>query len=112
MMLHIEPAARVFAALGDATRLRLLQRLHEADTLSISALAEGSGLSRQAVTKHLEVLAEVGLVRDAKLGRERIWRIEGMPIEGAVSFLETYRSHWEQRFDRLDTYLSTLEKKP
>src|SRR5687768_5621004 len=111
-MLHTEPAARVFAALGDATRLRLLQRLHEADTLSISALVEGTGLTRQAVTKHLEVLADAGLVRDAKLGRERIWRIEGLPLKSAVSFLETYRRHWQERFDRLETYLSALEKKP
>jgi DNA-binding transcriptional ArsR family regulator len=69
---RVRDAAPLFAALGDATRLRLLHRLSVSGPESIARLSEKSEVTRQAITKHLEVLAEAGLVRGTRRGRERI----------------------------------------
>lgn len=103
------PDPKVFAALGDETRLKLIERLHREPELSISALAANTALTRQAVTKHLNVLAEAGLVRDVRRGRERLWRIDGAPLREVAGWVETYREHWEERLDRLDGYLRELQ---
>jgi DNA-binding transcriptional ArsR family regulator len=68
-------AAPVFAALGDATRLALVARLCAGGPLSIARLTAGSAVTRQAITKHLNVLASAGLVHDVRRGRERIWEL-------------------------------------
>lgn len=108
MQLHDpERSAAVFAALGDATRLQLMARL-VSEERSISALAEGTGMSRQAVTKHLDVLARNGLVRGARRGRERRYRAEPAPLVEATAWLQNYRRHWEDSFDRLDAHLHAL----
>lgn len=99
------PDPRLFAALGDDTRLRLLDRLRAFPELSTSSLASGTDLTRQAVTKHLEVLAQVGLVRDTRRGRERVWRLDAAPLRGVAAWAEAYRDAWEGRFDRLEAYL-------
>src|SRR5437660_11074753 len=65
-------AVPLFAALGDATRLRLLGRLSAGGPLSITRLSEGTGVTRQAITRHLHALGRVGLVRHARRGRERV----------------------------------------
>ena len=66
-------AAPVFAALGDATRLRLVARLSDDGPLSIARLSDDAAVTRQAITKHLHALADAGLVRGTRRGRERIW---------------------------------------
>ncbi|MGI8553540.1 MAG: ArsR/SmtB family transcription factor, partial [Dehalococcoidia bacterium] len=66
-------AVPLFAALGDETRLALVDRLCAGGPLSITQLTVGTGISRQAVTKHLTVLADEGLVHDTRRGRERVW---------------------------------------
>lgn len=114
MQLHdAHRSAAVFAALGDATRLGLLQRL-AGEERSISDLAAGSGMSRQAVTKHLHVLARTGLVRGARCGRERRFRADVMPLAEATAWLHDYRRQWEESFDRLEEHLQSLvqEKSP
>ncbi len=68
---ELRDAAAVFAALGDETRLRLVAALCAGGAMSIAQLTAGSAMTRQAVTKHLEVLSQAGLVRDSKAGRER-----------------------------------------
>ena len=70
----------VFAALGDETRLRLVTRLSAEGPLSIARLTAGGGVTRQAVTKHLRVLAEAGVARSSQSGRERIWELEPQPL--------------------------------
>ena len=94
-------AAPVFAALGDETRLRLLSRLGEGRPLSISALADGQPISRQAVTKHLRVLETAGLVRSARAGREQRWELEAERLETAKAWLETLSKRWDERLERL-----------
>jgi DNA-binding transcriptional ArsR family regulator len=81
-------SARVFAALGDETRLSMLARLSEGRPQSISRLTAGTRLTRQAVTKHLRVLEGAGVVRSVRAGRENLFAIEPKPIDGARKYLD------------------------
>ena len=98
-------AAPVFAALGDETRLRLLSRLGDGWPLSITALADGQPMSRQAVTKHLRVLETAGLVRSARAGREQLWEIEAERLDEAKEWLETLSKRWDERLERLRAFV-------
>ena len=70
---RVMDAAPLFAALGDETRLRLIHRLSSGGPGSITQLSAKSAVSRQAITKHLRVLADAGLVRSTRRGREQVW---------------------------------------
>src|SRR5215831_4889748 len=98
-------AAPVFAALGDQTRLALVGRLCADGPLSIKQLAAGSAVTRQAVTKHLDVLAQAGLVRDARRGRERIFQLETERLEVARRFLDQVSARWDQALGRLKSFV-------
>lgn len=106
-MSGVEPAplvaepARVFAALGDRTRLRLLGRLSVGGARSISALSADGGITRQAVTKHLRVLEEVGLVRSERSGRESLYSYRPEPLDQARAYLEMVSAQWDARLGRL-----------
>lgn len=93
--------APVFAALGDETRLRILAKLSTGGPLSITQITDGEGVTRQAITKHLAVLAEAGLVRDARTGRERRWKLELAPLDTARMCLDLVSQRWDQRLERL-----------
>ena len=97
----LQNCAPVFAALGDETRLRLIAALCVGGAMSITQLTAGTDLTRQAVTKHLAVLAEAGLARDAKVGRERLWEFEPTQIEEARRTLEVIASQWDHALERL-----------
>jgi DNA-binding transcriptional ArsR family regulator len=101
----LQRAAPVFAALGDATRLRLVALLCAGGAMSIAQLTVGTEISRQAVTKHLQVLAEAGLVRDAKLGRERRWELEPSRIEEARRSLDAIAAQWDAALLRLKNFV-------
>ena len=94
-------AAPVFAALGDATRLRLVARLARGEPLSIARLAAGEPLTRQAVTKHLRVLAGAGVVRGRRHGREHRWELQPQPILDARRQLERIATQWDDALARL-----------
>lgn len=96
-----QDSAPVFAALGDATRLRLLAALCAGGALSIAQLTAGTAITRQAVTKHLQVLADAGLVRDNRLGRERQWELEPSRIDAAREALDAIAAQWDQALARL-----------
>ena len=91
----------MFAALGDATRLRLVARLCADGPLSIARLSEGAGVTRQAITKHLHVLADAGLVRDTWRGRERVWGIEPKRLADAHDYLDRISRQWDDALGRL-----------
>lgn len=93
--------APVFAALGDATRLRLLARLGHEGPLSIARLTEGADVTRQAVSKHLRVLADAGLARGERQGREQLWRLERAPLDEARQSLERIAQRWDDVLGRL-----------
>jgi DNA-binding transcriptional ArsR family regulator len=101
----VAEAAPVFAALGDETRLRLLARLGDGRPLSISALAAGEPMTRQAVTRHLRVLETAGLVRGEKSGREQRWELQSARLEDAKDWLETLSRRWDERLDRLRAFV-------
>ena len=98
-------AAPIFAALGDETRLRLVSRMCARGPLSIVQLTGGSGVTRQAVTKHLHVLAEAGLVRDSREGRERRWELDPAPLDEARRALDVISRQWDHTLDRLKEFL-------
>ena len=97
----LQGAAPVFAALGDGTRLGLVARLCAGGPASISRLTAGSEVTRQAITKHLEVLAEAGLVRGVRRGRERIWELEAAKLDEARQWLDAISAGWDQALERL-----------
>lgn len=97
--------APVFAALGDETRLRILSKLSAGGPLSIAQLTDGEAVTRQAITKHLAVLADAGLVRDARSGRERRWELELAPLDTARSCLDLVAQRWDDRLARLKRFV-------
>lgn len=99
--LAIRSAAPIFAALGDETRLRLVAVLCAGSALSIAQLTSGTEITRQAVTKHLHVLAEAGLVRHVKVGRERRWEFEPTQVEEARRSLDRIARQWDFALGRL-----------
>ena len=93
--------ASVFAALGDETRLGLLAKLTNGEPLSIARLTEATRLTRQAVTKHLRVLEDVGVVFSVKAGRESRFALDPRPIVGAQEYLEHVSRQWDTALARL-----------
>ena len=97
-----DPAmSRVFSALGDATRLHLVHRLVARSPLSVSELGEGLPVTRQGVTKHLQVLEEAGVVSARKEGRERLYTLEESPLSQAREFLAGISAGWDRALTRL-----------
>jgi DNA-binding transcriptional ArsR family regulator len=104
-----DSAASVFGALGDETRLRLLARLSSGGPASIARLSAGSRVTRQAITKHLEVLSGAGLVRDGWRGRERIWRVEPRRLDDARRYLDLVSRQWDAALDRLKRFVEEAD---
>lgn len=96
--------AGVFAALGDPTRLKLVAVLCAGGALSIAQLTANTDISRQGVTKHLQVLAEAGVVRDIKQGRERLWQLDPMQIAEAQRTLEAIGREWDVALGKLKLF--------
>jgi DNA-binding transcriptional ArsR family regulator len=102
---ELAAAAPVFAALGDETRLGIVTRLCAEGPLSISRLTAGRGVTRQAVTKHLHVLAEAGLAHSSPAGRERIWELEPRPLLSARECLTQISAQWDEALARLQRFV-------
>jgi DNA-binding transcriptional ArsR family regulator len=103
--LEVSDAVPVFAALGDATRLRLLGRLSADGPLSITRLSEGTGVTRQAITRHLNALGDAGLVRDARQGREHVWELNLKRLELARHYLDQIAAQWDDAAERLKAFV-------
>lgn len=99
--------AIIFAALGDPTRLSLVERLRGSDALSIAHLTEGHGLTRQAISKHLHVLEQAGLVRGERQGRENLYRLEPAPLLTLRAYLEMVAGKWDDALGRLERHLAS-----
>lgn len=97
--------AAVFAALGGGTRLRLVAQLCEQSPSSISELAKGSSISRQAITRHLEVLEKAGVIRGAMTGRVRLFELNPGPLLQAKSYLELVSTQWDEALARLQMHV-------
>lgn len=102
---ELTEAAPVFAALGDPTRLVLVDRLSTDGPLSISRLTRGSHMSRQAITKHLQVLAQARLVRDTRRGREHLWELDPERLVQATRSLDQISRQWDVALGRLKQFV-------
>ncbi len=98
---HREVPAPIFAALGDATRLELISRLSDGRQHSITELTEGFSVTRQAVTKHLKVLSEAGLISRQQVGRESRFEMRRETIDSAKEYLARISDQWDQAIVRL-----------
>jgi DNA-binding transcriptional ArsR family regulator len=103
--LGLAEAALLFAALGDETRLALLQRLSASGPASISTLAENFRITRQAVTKHLQSLASAGMIDGKRSGREHVWALKPERFADAQRCLETIARGWDDALLRLKTHI-------
>ena len=102
-------AVPVFVALGDSTRLRLLRRLGAEGPLSITRLSEGTGVTRQAITRHLYALGGAGLVRHARRGREQIWDLNAKRLDIARRYLDHVAAQWDAAAARLKAFVESEE---
>ena len=96
---------RTFAALSDPTRRALLARLDEEPALSVSELARPFPVSLPAIMKHLDVLADAGLVERTKTGRTVTCQLRAAPMEQAMDWLARYERYWTEQLDRLAAFL-------
>lgn len=101
---------RIFSALSDPTRRAILARLAREDGVSISSLAEPFVIKLPAVMKHLDILAEAGLIRRSKTGRTVMVEISPIPLRGAMDWLRRYERFWSGRLDRLAAYAEKKER--
>jgi DNA-binding transcriptional ArsR family regulator len=98
-------SAPIFAALGDVTRLRLVFRLCDDGPMSITRLAAGSKVTRQAITKHLRVMEEAGLVHSKRHGRESVWQLKQRGLEDASHYLDLISRQWDDALGRLRKFV-------
>jgi DNA-binding transcriptional ArsR family regulator len=109
-----DPLDAVFAALADPTRRAILARLAEGDA-SVNELAEPFSMSQPAISKHLKVLENAGLLSRGRDAQRRPRRLEAKPLAEATEWMERYRAFWEGRYQKLEGLLETLvaaDKKP
>ncbi|HUB95320.1 MAG TPA: metalloregulator ArsR/SmtB family transcription factor [Stellaceae bacterium] len=99
--------APVFAALGDETRLSLIATLGDGRRRSITGLTKGAKVTRQAITKHLRVLEQAGMVRRIREGRESLYELEPQPIADLKSYLDRVSEEWDATLARLKAFVET-----
>jgi DNA-binding transcriptional ArsR family regulator len=99
--MSVDQLSSTFAALADPTRRAILDRLVEGEA-TVGELAEPFPMSLQAVSNHLRVLEQAGLITRERTAQYRRSRLQGAPLKGAVEWLERYRGFWEASFDRLE----------
>jgi DNA-binding transcriptional ArsR family regulator len=104
-MLTSEQLDRTFSALADPTRRSILARLALGET-SVKELAEPFRMTGPAVTKHLKVLENAGLIERSRAAQWRPCKLQVKPLKEATEWMEQYRQFWEDSFDRLDAYLT------
>ena len=108
MVMSTDRLSATFQALADPTRRAILARLALGQT-SVSELAEPFDISGPAISRHLKVLEQAGLIARGREAQWRPCRIELNALKGVDDWLEEYRRLWEQRLDRLEDYLRTLQ---
>ncbi len=101
--------AEVFAALGDETRLTIVQTLSNGQPVSISLLTKGTNLTRQAVTKHLSVLEHAGVVSSVRSGRENLFVLNPRPIKDLQEYLDVVAGQWDDALSRLKVFVEETD---
>ncbi|KAF2989983.1 metalloregulator ArsR/SmtB family transcription factor [Methylocystis sp. MJC1] len=101
--------SQTLSALADPTRRAILARLAQGEA-SVNELAAPFAISQPAISKHLKVLEQAGLISRGRKAQLRPCRLEAAPLRDLAGWLESYRRFWDQSFDRLDAYLKELQK--
>jgi DNA-binding transcriptional ArsR family regulator len=109
--LAVDELSRTFAALADPTRRAILNHLADGDA-TVNELAAPFEMSLQAVSRHLKVLEEAGLVSKGRDGQRRPCHAEPTPLDPAIDWLEEHRQGWEDRLDRLGDHLRRIQGNP
>ena len=99
------PLSPIFSALGDRNRLRIVVRLCDGGPSSTSQVTQAVPVTRQAATKHLELLQAAGLVTSCRRGRERVWTLQTQPLINASDYLNQLSRRWDAAIDRLRAYV-------
>ena len=102
---------KVFKALADPVRRLLLDRLRVENGQTLGRLCERMGMSRQAVTKHLKVLEEAGLVRREKIGRDHIIEFRAAPLRKVSVWVHEYERFWSEHLDKLEDFFKEKRRK-
>ena len=105
-----DPLSTTFAALADPTRRAILARLAEGEA-SVKDLSAPFDMSQPAISKHLRVLERAGLIEQGRQAQWRPRRLKAGPLRDVADWLNQYRRHWEESFERLDTYLREVQDK-
>jgi DNA-binding transcriptional ArsR family regulator len=103
------PLTETFAALGDPTRLKILERLAESDA-TVKELAEPFSVSLPAISRHLKVLERAGLITRGRVAQSRPSSLRVEALEEATMWMTARREMWEGRMDRLDRHLQQIQK--
>jgi DNA-binding transcriptional ArsR family regulator len=103
-----DPLSTTFAALADPTRRAILARLARGET-SVKDLSAPFDMSQPAISKHLRVLERAGLIERGRQAQWRPRRLRAMPLRDVADWVELYRRHWEESFERLDVVLRELQ---
>jgi DNA-binding transcriptional ArsR family regulator len=106
---HEQELDLTFHALADPTRRAILARLAQGEA-TVNELAEPFAISLPAISRHLKVLERAGLISRGKDAQYRPCRLEPDGLRDVYAWIETYKEHWEQRFDRLATYLRQIQE--
>jgi DNA-binding transcriptional ArsR family regulator len=99
----------IFGALADPTRREILSRLADGDA-TVTELAEPFAISMPAISRHLKVLEQAGLISRSRSGQWRSSRLEAAPLKEATDWMERYRQYWDASFDRLDAHLRRVRQ--
>ena len=106
--MHMNSLDTTFAALADPTRRAILMRLARGE-VTVKDLAKPFKMSQPAISQHLKVLAEAGLISTTVRAQERPRRLETAPLKQAIDWIEKYRQMWEKRYQALDGLLEELQ---
>jgi DNA-binding transcriptional ArsR family regulator len=105
-----DPLSTTFAALADPTRRAILARLAQGEA-SVKDLSGPFDMTQPAISKHLRVLERAGLIERGRQAQWRPRRLRASPLRDVADWVGQYRRHWEESFERLDTYLRELQDK-
>jgi DNA-binding transcriptional ArsR family regulator len=108
--MHADQLSATFSALADPTRRAILARLASGET-SVTELAQPFAMTLPAISKHLKVLEHAGLIKRGRAAQWRPCKLEAEPLKEVSTWVDQYKKHWEESFDRLDAYLKELQAK-
>ena len=108
--MDVDRLSTVFGALADPTRRAILARLADGD-LAVRDVAAPFPMSQPAISRHLKVLEDAGLISRSKRATSRLSHLEAEPLRDATAWLARYQAYWDERYDQLDELLARLQRR-